>query len=285
LLLEENPLNLPDNWRQRAWVRSLSQLDVGGPAAGAATALAHQMLAGASQTELEHLCADLEGHQPLTMAKLLLVCSRGVSDEVCRRLVQSHLDRLVTGLLTSQLGDDELIDLVGSIVGCTTSAVTSGVEVLSLAALTRVQPLSCRTLSLLVTFVNHRPNISTRHIPLVVALVRQHLHQIERSDEAEAGSMSSMLQKLFGLMGRKREDWTNVAPYLMADLFNTCLAVAATSPRVKQELVLASHSLLDICVSQHSYEYLAARLPAATNEIFKVVLQNYKQHHKFTGKE
>ena len=97
--------------------------------------------------------------------------------------------------------------------------------------------------------------------------------------------MVAHLQNLFGLMGRKREDWANVAPYLLADVLNSCLAVVSISPRVKQELVLASHSLLDMQVSQHSYEYLGARLPPATNEIFKVVLQNYKQHHKFTGKD
>jgi hypothetical protein len=163
--------------------------------------------------------------------------------------------------------------------------VTSGVEVLAMAALTRLPPpaLAARSLALLVAFVNHRPNISTRHIPLVCSLVRHHLHHLERTPDM---AVASLLQNLFGLMGRKREDWANVAPYLMADVLNSCLSVGMVAcPQVKQELVLACHCLMDICVSQHSYEYLSARLPPATNELFKVVLQNYRQHHKFTGRE
>ena len=285
LALNEDSLGLPDNWKQQAWAQSLRQLDSPGAPRDAATALAQHILSAASLAELEPICAELDSHQPLAMAKLLLAVSRDIANEDCRRLVQARLDSLVTGLLTGQLGDEQLSDLVSAIVGCTTATVTSGVEVLALAALGRIRPLSNRTLALLVTFVNHRPNISTRHIPLVCALVRQHLHCIEKAEESEATAMVAHLQNLFGLMGRKREDWANVAPYLLADVLNSCLAVVSISPRVKQELVLASHSLLDMQVSQHSYEYLGARLPPATNEIFKVVLQNYKQHHKFTGKD
>jgi hypothetical protein len=283
--LEGNPLDLPEDWKQLAWTQSLNHLAGDASVVSAATALAEKILTAAKRAELVNLCADLDGRPALAMTKLLLACSRGVSDVECKRLVQARLDSLVTSLLTSEeLADEQLLELVGTVVGCPAAAVTSGVEVLALAALTRLPPaLAARSLALLVAFVNHRPNISTRHIPLVCSLVRQHLHHLERTpDTAAAG----LLQNLFGLMGRKREDWANVAPYLMADVLNSCLSVGMVAcPQVKQELVLACHCLMDICVSQHSYEYLSARLPPATNELFKVVLQNYRQHHKFTGRE
>jgi hypothetical protein len=284
--LEGNQLDLPEDWKQLAWTQSLNHLAGEASVVSAATALAEKIMTAASLAELVNLCADLDGRPALPMTKLLLASSRGVSDVECKRLVQARLDSLVTSLLTSEeLGDEQLLELVGSVVGCPAAAVTSGVEVLAMAALTRLPPpaLAARSLALLVAFVNHRPNISTRHIPLVCSLVRHHLHHLERTPDM---AVASLLQNLFGLMGRKREDWANVAPYLMADVLNSCLSVGMVAcPQVKQELVLACHCLMDICVSQHSYEYLSARLPPATNELFKVVLQNYRQHHKFTGRE
>jgi hypothetical protein len=283
--LEGNPLDLREDWKQLAWTTSLNHLAGDASVVSAATALAEKILTAASRAELITLCADLDGRPALAMTKFLLAASRGVSDVECKRLVQARLDSLVTSLLTNEeLGDEQLLELVGSVVGCPAAAVTSGVEVLALAALTRLSPtLAARSLALLVAFVNHRPNISTRHIPLVCSLVRQHLHHLERTADT---ALAGLLQNLFGLMGRKREDWANVAPYLMADVLNSCLSVGMVAcPQVKQELVLACHCLMDICVSQHSYEYLSARLPPATNELFKLVLQNYRQHHKFTGRE
>ena len=77
-------------------------------------------------------------------------------------------------------------------------------------------------------------------------------------------------------------DWGNVVPYLIADLLHASISLATNLP-VKQSLVTAAEALLDIS-STHSHAYLSANMAQATNEMFKVVLQEYKAHKKFTGK-
>jgi hypothetical protein len=281
----EDVLGIADNLKLVAWCRALHHLEVNDGALEAATALAQRVLSTASLADLELVWAEVYDFKSFAVVTLLLSVSSSVKSEEGKQLVQSSLDGLVTHLLQENLSHDKLRNLISAIVSCSTVAVTSGVEILALSAICKLGTLSSSTLSLVVTFVNHRPNIATRHIPTVANLVRRHLDCIEIAEEVEAVTMAVLLQNLFGLFGRKREDWANVAAYLLADVLNTCVALSATSQKVKQELVLACHSLLDMQLSQHSFEYLSARMPAATNEYFKVVFQNYQQHHKFTGKD
>ena len=111
--------------------------------------------------------------------------------------------------------------------------------------------------------------------------MRQHLQYILQNPDADQNlKICTQLQQLTSLAKRKKDDWANVAPYLLADILNTNISL--DNPKLKQILTASLYNLLDICGS-HSPEYLAANLPTATNEMFKIVLENYKTNVKFTG--
>ena len=81
---------------------------------------------------------------------------------------------------------------------------------------------------------------------------------------------------------KHKEDFARVAPFLVADvLFG--FQNGTLYPDVKKNILSSTYKLLDVS-DKHSKEYLTKNMPDGTREIFKEILENYNQYHKYTGK-
>jgi len=201
-------------------------------------------------------------------------------------------------------------DYLVKLMAATPPMVSSSVETAGLASLLLAEPGTdsrcVDNLLAVVKFVRYRPHLCSRQIPLLCAAVRRHLvllgygqgtHQDEASSmQADVGTglahqhqldICVALQQLVESVKRRKQDWGNVAPYLMADVLQTYLCLAddggENSSRCRQVLSACLNLLLDVC-EPHSYDYLAANLPEASNHMFKQLLKDYKANYKFTGK-
>ena len=81
---------------------------------------------------------------------------------------------------------------------------------------------------------------------------------------------------------RHKDDFARVAPFLISDVL-VGFQHGTLYPAIKTNILSGTHKLLDIA-DKHSKEYLTGTLPDGTREIFKQILQNYNQYHKYTGK-
>merc|ERR1711972_1159989 len=98
-----------------------------------------------------------------------------------------------------------------------------------------------------VTFTNNRPSLAAHQLPLLTAGLRQHLEVLVERDQQEVEdslALCNQVQQLAGLAKRKKEDWGNVAPYLVADILSTNLQL--NNHNLKQALITATHSF-SIC--------------------------------------
>lgn len=81
-----------------------------------------------------------------------------------------------------------------------------------------------------------------------------------------------------------KEDFARVAPYMVADILEAAFAGKVTVVQtVKNNLLTGMFKLLDIC-AKHSVDYLLNTLPLGQRDVFKEILGNYKQYHKYSGK-
>merc|ERR1712107_717493 len=221
------------------------------------------VLGNADEADIEQLVASTaQPTQLFHLSKIIL------SVKQRKGTFNPHIAELVGNLvLDESLGIDQRFEFVDKLVSRTPAVVAAGVETAAISHLLG-REASSRSLNLIATFVKNRPNISLRQIPFLCAGVRQVLSSLKTSsDQEENSTVSLCIHQLINTIKRKKEDWSSVAPYILADLLNTSTAI--DQQNVKQNLLSSVNLLLDIGDS-HSHEYLSANLPAATNEIFKV---------------
>ena len=230
--------------------------------------------------EIEHLLTHPSTAVLLDVCNILLTSRIPDALQPC---LKPHLERTVVQLVASpDLGLAGKAELADNLVSAMPALVSASVETCVLGCLLSCGGLSSRTLKCFVTFTNNRPSLAARQLPLLTAGLRQHLEaMVEQQEGEDSLALCNQVQQLAGLAKRRKEDWGNVAPYLVADILSTNLQL--NNHNLKQALVTATHSFLDLCET-HSHEYLAANLPPAVNEMFKIVLQNYKANFKFSGR-
>ena len=235
----------------------------------------------ATVTEVERIFDECYDCQSLYQLANILISDYNLPEGV-KALAKPYLEKAVLALaLEPDINLAEKQDLIEKLV-CSNASLVSGSAETTALSLLLSEGLGPRTLACFVGFLATRTTLSSRHIPLLCSAARQHLAFInDHLETDEAVKITTQIEKMTSLTKRKKEDWANVAPYLLADILNTIISLE--QPKVKQMLTSAAYNLLDICVS-HSHEYLAANLPTATNEMFKVILQNYRANVKFTGR-
>jgi len=238
---------------------------------------------GTTMPEVEKIFAH--STDPRTQLKLATVLIASKIQDSVRPLISPHLETSVINLILSEaIGPEDKISLADRLVSSMPALVSSSIETSVLASLLAHNiPLSSRSLKCFVTLVSNRPQLAVRQLPLLTYSLRQHLNALTEdtgSSSEEKAQLCRCMQQLTSLVKRRKGDWGNVAPYLVADILSA--SVHLTDHNLKQLLTSATHNLLDICET-HSHEYLSANLPPAVNEVFKIVLQNYKTNYKFTG--
>lgn len=238
------------------------------------------LLGNSNLSEIEQIFQHSQQTEELLKLSNILLSAR--TQDGTKPAFKPYLEQLVFKIVLDEAIDVETkVEFVERLVASTPALVSASCETAALSALLGVK-LSPRTMQGFVTFMNTRPNMSARHLPLICAAVRQHLDFIlTNGDQEQNVLICDVIQHLANLTKKRKDDWGNVAPYLVADLLNTNLAL--DDQKLKQILTVAAHNLLDIC-STHSPEYISANMPPATNEMFKLVLQDYKTNHKFTGR-
>jgi len=105
-------------------------------------------------------------------------------------------------------------------------------------------------------------------------------------DIEELESMSHNLDRCLDLIkgDKLKDDFARVAPYLIADILESGFAGRVTVIQtVKSNLLSGMYKLLDIC-AKHSIDYLLNTLPIGQQDVFKEIVGNYKQYHKYSGK-
>ena len=138
------------------------------------------------------------------------------------------------------------------------------------------------TANILKAFIGNHPNIAAKYSPFIIESARQHFKHISRSDNlSENLEICNSLLLIFNRFKKKKFDWCKVGVYLVGDVILCLMAVA--QPELKQLLNSCAHTLLSIS-EEYTHEYISANLPAAANEVFKVVLEDFKMNVKFAGR-
>jgi len=238
-----------------------------------------QLLGNSDPAQIEKIFQSSQ--KPDNLLKLSkIILSAKISEET-KLALRPFLEDLTFNIISNYAIDlSDRNNFVERLISCSPALVSINVETAALSSLLS-NDLSARTFKPFITFLNNHPKASVKQIPFLCVAVQHHLHFIETNCDADNFPLASAIQSFFGSCKRKKEDWANVAPYLIADLLNATVNLSQLN--VKQTLIQAANLLLGLC-SSHSHEYLSANLPQATNEIFKIVLHDFKVHHKFTGK-
>merc|ERR1711915_623587 len=97
-----------------------------------------------------------------------------------------------------------------------------------------------------VALVSNRPQLAVRQLPLLTTSLRNHLNALteDASDSSsssceEKAQLCRCVQQLTSLVKRRKGDWGNVAPYLVADILSA--SVHLTDHNLKQLLTSATH--------------------------------------------
>jgi len=112
------------------------------------------------------------------------------------------------------------------------------------------------------------------------------LKAIGLSDMQALESMSHNLDRCLDIIrgDKLKDDFARVAPYMIADMLEAGFSGRVTVIQsVKNNLLSGIYKLLDIC-AKHSLDYLLNTLPVGQQDVFKEMLGNYKQYHKYSGK-
>ena len=80
-------------------------------------------------------------------------------------------------------------------------------------------------------------------------------------------------------MGKLKEDFARIAPFLVADMVSLLQRVPVY-PDIKSNLVFGIYKILDAC-DKHSLAFLKSNLAEGALEMYKYLLDTYNQHHKF----
>ena len=177
--------------------------------------------------EIENLFTPLRSTDPTVLLNIcnILLTSR-IPDALHPRL-KPHLERTVVHLVGRQdLAVAAKAELVDNLLSAMPALVSASVETCVLGCLLAWGSLSSRTLKCFVTFTNNRPSLAAHQLPLLTAGLRQHLEVLVERDQQEVEdslALCNQVQQLAGLAKRKKEDWGNVAPYLVADILSTNL--------------------------------------------------------------
>jgi len=241
-----------------------------------------QLLRDSDSGQIEKM---FEGSQtPDNLVKLSKIILSAKISEQTRSTIKPFIEDLTVDIISNpKIGLTERIEFVGRIVSCSPSLISLNTESTALSSLLASSSLSYSTFKPFITFINKHPKAHVRAIPLLCLAVQRHLEFMEENpSSAESLALANAINTFFGTCKRHKMDWGNVVPYLIADLLHASISLATNLP-VKQSLVTAAEALLDIS-STHSHAYLSANMAQATNEMFKVVLQECKAHKKFTGK-
>ena len=127
----------------------------------------------------------------------------------------------------------------------------------------------------LSAFISHRSNLSSKVIPIISSLIRQ-----STSEGSVSVETLNRLQKVLGLLPRQKTDYAPVISYIIADLLHFMHSL----PTKDRGLVtIPIYPLLDM-LEKHNLAFLSSNLPPASNELFKLILNNYNSSHKFKGK-
>jgi len=175
----------------------------------------------------------------------------------------------------SDVNPSQSVELLSSIFTSSPPCVSHQLEVACLDLVSCLtQHNGHQAMSVLSLFLSHRPNLSLSVIPITFSIIRKVLTSAPTSDTLQS------LQKVLGLFSRHKADYAPVIPSLLVDLL---FYLQSLSLDMRGLLTTSLYPLLEM-LEKHSLNYISSNLSPASNELFKVLLENYQATQKFKGK-
>lgn len=200
-----------------------------------------------------------------------------------KALRTEKLEKVLFGLIKSDtLNYEERVNLLLRFSEATHSPVSSNVEIAAISfllvpdgSLTLCSP---ETATILHTFINHHRIISPRYASFLVQAIRQHINHLALPTEDIDSKLKNLdicskLSHIFIRMSSNKSEWKSVSKYIVSDLVTALVTV--DHQELKQLLVFNIQTLLSM-LDDNASKYLSANMKPAANEIFKLILEEFK---------
>ena len=262
------PSILPQDWREKSFKMLVDENEFSDPE------VLKALLKTATAQELESMMQFL-AEKNLGATNLWTQIIQSEVDESCVTIKRTWVEKAVRRICSDSpnLEQGQLSHFFKTLFTSSPPCVSQHVEISCLGCLHLLPPhLLSGPLSV---FISHRATLSTKVIPIISSIIRQSLSQSSVTLET-----LNKLQKVLGLLPRQKADYAPVISYVLADLLHFLHSLPTKDRGL---LTIPIYPLLDL-LEKHNLAFLSANLPPATNELFKLILNNYQTSHKFKGK-
>lgn len=135
------------------------------------------------------------------------------------------------------------------------------------------------TAQLLHSFISNRKATTHDYAGFLIQAIRQHINHLalptdDIDEKIKKVDICTSLSLTFNAMSTNKWEWKNLTTYIISDLVTALVSV--TDQELKQLLVVNIHILLSF-IGSHASEYLSANMKPDANEIFKIILDEYRQ--------
>ena len=265
--------SLPEGWRNIVFGNIISNCQ------DSSSRLLPSLIKTTNSEEFNVMMRTMAGQDAINLRLLkTLICS-GDSNDISNRKesLGDVLKNVCSSVADMKTEDVEYLpELLTAVFINSQPVVHHKIEVMCLGCLHHLPlDLGDKALMCLASYISNHSTRSLSTIPITFSLIRHFI-----SSSSVSKKMLEALQKVLWLVTRHKADYAPVLPHLLPDL----LTFLQSLPLDQRGLLTTSlYKLLDM-LDPCYLTYISSNLSPSTNELFKILLQNYESGHKFKGK-